>query len=236
MVQKTAAPTGIFELAAKETIATPGATGIGIQQWELSPESWLPNSIGGFARFFIALVILVGGLTVHIYLSAQILEAQVNQQQLVQTHELIQRENAQLVWEITQYSAVNEVRRRAFEIGYTQELDRTYALAPITHQALKAELEIQTVQNNPDTEYTTTIALPVPTSLPSTALNQRADDALLGANAGAQNVRYTDAQWSGSLLPSTRDTSSSPYESSLSTSLWKQSKGVVERFKSIFDR
>lgn len=102
----------------------------------LNPSLWLPTTIGSFVRFFVVIAILVLGSTVNIYISAQISEAQLEQIALEEEYLSIQRQNAQITWQIAQHTSLDQIRQRAVNIGYIGAPNRSYAFSPISEDTL----------------------------------------------------------------------------------------------------
>lgn len=102
----------------------------------LNPSLWLPTTIGSFVRFLIVIAILVLGSTVNIYISAQISEAQLEQIVLEEEYISIQRQNAQITWQIAQHTSLDQIRQRAVNIGYIGAPNRSYAFSPISEDTL----------------------------------------------------------------------------------------------------
>lgn len=129
-------PSGNFELSNTSKASHPQYNSEGFAFWMLNPVHWLPNSSGGFIRFFIFIIVLAIGSIVHIYLSSQILGAQLTQWELEQEYQAIQRQNAQIAWQIAEYTSLDQIRQRATNIGYTGLLGRSYAVSPISDDTL----------------------------------------------------------------------------------------------------
>ncbi len=102
----------------------------------LDPSLWLPATVGSFIRFFVVIAVLVLGSTVNIYISAQISEAKIEQRALAAEYLAIQQQNAQIAWEISEYTSLDQIRQRAVNIGYIGAPSRSYAISPISDDTL----------------------------------------------------------------------------------------------------
>lgn len=125
-----------FELSELRSKAQIAHHNDGFALWMLNPSLWLPTTLNEFARFLVFMVVLVLGSTVNIYISAQISEAELNQARLKEEYLTIQRQNAQITWQIAEYTSLDQIRQRAVNIGYIGAPSRSYAISPISDDAL----------------------------------------------------------------------------------------------------
>lgn len=99
--------------------------------WRLLAQTLrLPDTWQSFLLFTGAIVLVCGGLTLHLQLSTTILQDKIALQQLQDEEQVIQKENANLVWAIAQATDLNSVKRRATELGYETALQRNYVIIP----------------------------------------------------------------------------------------------------------
>lgn len=82
----------------------------------------LPNDFRSFALFFAALMLVFAGAMLQVLLSAQILQARVEQRHLKQELALIQQQNGDIVWQIARETNMAQLQARVLERGY-QPLD-----------------------------------------------------------------------------------------------------------------
>ena len=107
---------------------------------------WLPNNMASFLLFLAIISLLTAGLMLHLRLSVQILETKLLLESKQQYHVEIQRQNAEIVWQIGQAMSLEHVRRRASTLGYVVPTKRYYvALSsqPLENAASPATPSVQ---------------------------------------------------------------------------------------------
>jgi len=100
-------------------------------QWRLLAQTLrLPDTWQSFLLFTLAIVVVCGGLVLHLQLSTTILQDTIALRQLQAEEGVIQKENANLVWAIAQETDLNRVKTRATELGYEPAFQRNYVIIP----------------------------------------------------------------------------------------------------------
>jgi len=100
-------------------------------QWRLLAQTLrLPDTWQSFLLFTLAILLVCGGLILHLQLSATILQDTIALRQLQAEEGVIQKENANLVWAIAQETDLNRVQTRATELGYEPAFQRNYVIIP----------------------------------------------------------------------------------------------------------
>lgn len=106
-------------------------------QSNVAPRRWdgldhalgLPSTAGGFA-LVVAAVILIGAMmTLLIMTSVQTFQLRQQIIVLEQQHQAVERQNAEIVWQIAQHTPLEQIRRRAAELGYATPVKRHYVTA-----------------------------------------------------------------------------------------------------------
>jgi hypothetical protein len=97
-----------------------------------SLEQWiaLPNSLSTFVWLLLGVVLICAGLTLHIVLSMQIYQVGQQVTQLRADYQAVERQNAELVWSITQHSSLAQLQERALALGYEVPQARHYVAIP----------------------------------------------------------------------------------------------------------
>ncbi len=126
-----------------ETISSPvpaewGAATRSLTQWLWLRDQWrllaqtlrLPDTWQSFLLFTLAIGLVCGGLILHLQLSTIILQNTIALRQLQAEEQVVQKENANLVWEIAQETDLNRVKTRATELGYEPAFQRNYVIIP----------------------------------------------------------------------------------------------------------
>jgi len=86
----------------------------------------LPDSWASFLMFLVVLIVLSGGLLLHIHLSAQLLQIQLQIDSLARAHDEIEYQNAEIIWQISQSTAIHEAQQRALALGYDSTQQHYY--------------------------------------------------------------------------------------------------------------
>ena len=99
--------------------------------WRLLAQTLrLPDTWQSFLLFTLAVALLCVGLILHLQLSTTILQDKINLEQLRAEEQVIQKENANLVWAIAQETDLNRVKIRATELGYEPAFQRNFVIIP----------------------------------------------------------------------------------------------------------
>ena len=101
------------------------------EQWRLLAQTLrLPDTWQSFMLFTLAVALFCVGLILHLQLSTTILQDSIALKRLQAEEQVIQKENANLVWAIAQETDLNRVKTRATELGYKPALQRNYVIIP----------------------------------------------------------------------------------------------------------
>lgn len=99
--------------------------------WRLLAQTLrLPDTWQSFLLFISAVALACIGLVLHLQLSTSILQDQIELKRLQAAEQVIQEQNANLVWAISQETELNRVKARATELGYETALQRNYVIIP----------------------------------------------------------------------------------------------------------
>ena len=97
--------------------------------WHLLAQTLrLPDSWQSFLLFTLAVTVSCVGLILHLQLSTTILQDKIELKRLQAEEQVIQEQNANLVWAIVQETDLNQVQARATELGYEIALQRNYVI------------------------------------------------------------------------------------------------------------
>ena len=86
----------------------------------------LPSTWQQYLLFFVIVVIVGAGMAVQVVLSVQIAETTLATRTLHAEYERVERENAELIFQIATRMSLNQVRRAANEQGFVPATGRTY--------------------------------------------------------------------------------------------------------------
>jgi hypothetical protein len=78
----------------------------------------LPSSLQGYLFFLTCLLILAFTMVLHVLLSAEIMRLDVKLESMREAHARIERRNAGILWEVSQYSTLSEVYEKAKKLGF----------------------------------------------------------------------------------------------------------------------
>lgn len=104
--------------------------GIGWQQ--VADVLQLPSSIQSFLVFFILLLLVAGAMGMHVMLSVQVMQKQSTLLELQAQQAHIERQNAELVWQINQSASLDQVYQTAIEQGYEPMVERKFVVGERT--------------------------------------------------------------------------------------------------------
>lgn len=91
----------------------------------------LPTTAQGFAVFVGCLLILAFTMVLHITLSAEIMRMEVQVFDLQKEYARIQQANANIIWKIASFSALQDMDARADQLNYTSEVPVKYVVRPM---------------------------------------------------------------------------------------------------------
>ncbi len=106
--------------------------------------TWLPNSAHAFVLYVAGLTLIFAGLFIHVFLSAQILEAQVKLTQLKSEQALLERQNGELIWQIARETNLGRLQQRIVAQGYVPVTDRQYVTISADHKTPQPAVHITT--------------------------------------------------------------------------------------------
>ncbi len=86
----------------------------------------LPKTPREFMIYCVGLLLIASGLSLHVFLSVQILDARVQIQQINAEIERIERVNSEIVYATTLHTSVDKMVRRAEANGYVYTTERKY--------------------------------------------------------------------------------------------------------------
>ena len=113
---------------------------------------WLPDSLGSFLLFTLALAAITGCLVLHLTLSVKILRAE-QQIAVVRTQRArVERQNAELTFQISEVSALSKMQTRAQALGFINTGDQHYVALETEPVAgpLLADGPSEAAQNQPE--------------------------------------------------------------------------------------
>lgn len=86
----------------------------------------LPNNARAYSYFLLALLVVAGGMMVQLVLSANILESRVELADKQNRHTIIERDNAEILWQIGRETNFRNIQTRAMKAGYVSIENREY--------------------------------------------------------------------------------------------------------------
>ncbi|MEZ4859775.1 MAG: hypothetical protein R3C14_00630 [Caldilineaceae bacterium] len=95
----------------------------------------LPDDLYSFLLFFLTLLIICGGLTLHLMLATTILEKEAELVQLQAAYQAVERTNSTTVRIIAQESTLDKIKQRALEMGYEPAFKRRYYIIAADHSS-----------------------------------------------------------------------------------------------------
>jgi cell division protein FtsL len=78
----------------------------------------LPTTFAGFVLMTLAVALLCAGMALLVITSVQTYQARQQIVALERTYRMVERENAEFVWQIAQHTTLEQVRQRALALGY----------------------------------------------------------------------------------------------------------------------
>ncbi len=110
--------------------STPTAPLTGIRWQPLLDAFQLPTTMRGFLAFLFGLLILAGAMSIHVTLSAEMLRLQLQLGELKEMEARIERQNANLLWQISHHTGLQKLHEEALTLGYGPIADRIYVAEP----------------------------------------------------------------------------------------------------------
>jgi hypothetical protein len=105
---------------------------LGLAQWIASLDRWapLPATAQGFFLYSLGLIFLVLVAVSHVYLSAQILQAEVQLKELQDQYALVDQQNSELIWQIARETDLVRLQKRIDALGYIPAAEHRYVTVP----------------------------------------------------------------------------------------------------------
>lgn len=88
----------------------------------------LPTTARGFFAFLLSLLALAGVMAIHVMLSAEMMRLELRLDELRETEMRIQRQNANLLWQIARNADAEMLYEKALAAGYTPIKQRVYVI------------------------------------------------------------------------------------------------------------
>ncbi|MFN8443622.1 MAG: hypothetical protein U0175_22785 [Caldilineaceae bacterium] len=107
-------------------------TTLGIGWQQVADVLQLPSSIQSFLVFFILLLLVAGAMGMHVMLSVQVMQKQSTLLELQAQQAHIERQNAELVWQINQSASLDQVYQQAMQQGYEPMVERKFVVGERT--------------------------------------------------------------------------------------------------------
>jgi hypothetical protein len=86
----------------------------------------MPKSFRDFARYLLAMSIIAAFAFLHIWTAMKITETKMELQQIRSGHIRLQRENAEMLWQLSQYTNLDQLYNRAANLGFRETVTRRY--------------------------------------------------------------------------------------------------------------
>jgi hypothetical protein len=103
----------------------------------------LPNDLGSFLTYSAVLILIVAGMMINVLLSAQVLQSEVYLAELKSHHELLERQNGELIWNIGRSTNLQSVQARAIAEGYVSITAREFVHVPVPNQEITGLTKVQ---------------------------------------------------------------------------------------------
>jgi hypothetical protein len=115
---------------------------------ELERTFSLPQDFRGFAIYTSGILLICTGMLIHIFLSAQILEAEYTIAQQKKQLQSIEQRNGELIWQIARESNLDRIEDRVKALGYLPITQREYVVIPsqVTEPMVSAAAVIPVVE------------------------------------------------------------------------------------------
>ena len=118
--------------------ATPSAPLTGIRWQPLVDALQLPTTMRGFLVFLLGLLVLAGAMAIHVTLSAEMMRLQLRLDELQGMEARVERQNANLLWQISRHADLQTLHEEALSLGYRPVEDRIYVVQPQAAPALES--------------------------------------------------------------------------------------------------
>ena len=105
-----------------------------------------PQTFPEFLRWTLALAFLTLGISLYVWTSVLITQTEMQVAQLKAQHARLEQENAQILWQISQYTSLERVQAQAQEQGYIPMTQRRYVKTNRLGQIVPAEPFAQTAR------------------------------------------------------------------------------------------
>ncbi len=90
----------------------------------------LPNTPRAFFNYFIVLLLIAAGMSLHVVLAVQTLQARLEVQRLHEEYENLRNQNSELIWEIARKTNLDNIQQLAYAAGYRPIQKRQYVPMP----------------------------------------------------------------------------------------------------------
>lgn len=90
----------------------------------------LPTTLTGFLWLLVAVLLVCAGMSLLVFTSAQTFALRQQVATLRQQQRAIERQNAEIVWQIAQHSSLAQIRERAEALGYGVPTVRHFVTHP----------------------------------------------------------------------------------------------------------
>ena len=150
----------------------------------------MPLDRTAFVWWLAILALFGAGAGVHVWLSVQIAQAQTQLTDLKAEHTRIELDNAELMWQISQYTSLPQVQSRATSMGFRMDFSNQY-------MPVAADLPPVVITTQPMVQALTT-ANPSPASGPTPSNVEAARDADSAAsrmNFGRLGISVPRTDW-----------------------------------------
>jgi cell division protein FtsL len=98
----------------------------------------LPTTLTGFLWLLAAVLLVCAGMSLLIYTSAQTFALRQQVAVLKQQQRAIERQNAEIVWQIAQHTSLVQIRQRAEALGYQVPTVRHFVIQPTSQPVANA--------------------------------------------------------------------------------------------------
>lgn len=133
MLQQTSLTQALAQSQRTPRVSQPHpASTLGIGWQQVADLLQWPTSIQSFLVFFILLLLVAGAMAMHVMLSVQVMEKQNQLLDLQRAQARVERQNAELVWQINQSAALEQIYQKAIEQGYEPMVERKFVVGERT--------------------------------------------------------------------------------------------------------
>ena len=126
MLQRTTISSATLDLQQADLRQLIGGSRIGRVGQLVREMLWLPNDFASFLLFLGVISLLTAGLMLHLGLSVEILEMRLLLESKQKHQAEIERQSAEIVWQIGQAMSLDRVGQRASALGYVVPTQRYY--------------------------------------------------------------------------------------------------------------